>query len=55
MLVCYIAGCDSAAEAQEAVRLHIEALEGDDIREPSAVSDATAQALNVQPGNVWML
>jgi hypothetical protein len=55
MLVCYIAGYGDPAEAREAVRHHIKALEGDDVREPSPVSDATADYLKVKPGDVWML
>jgi hypothetical protein len=55
MLVCYIAGCSEPFEAQEAVKRHIEGLEGGDVREPSPVSDATANALGVRDGIVWML
>lgn len=55
MLVSYIAGYSDPFEAQEAVKRHIEGLEGDDVREPSPVSDATASALGVRDGIVWML
>lgn len=55
MMICYIAGYTDPSKAREAVKRHIEALEGDDIREPVPVSLNTARALNVQPGNVWML
>ena len=55
MLVCYIAGFGDPDEAREAVKAYIRAAEGDDVREPSPTSDATAEALKVQSGAVWML
>ena len=55
MLVCYVAGYRDPAEAIAAVTQHIVALEGDELGEPSPVSDGTADALGVRDGNVWML
>ena len=55
MLVAYIAGFKTPGEAVEATKVHIGAAEGDEVREPSPVSKATADALNVRPGDVWML
>jgi hypothetical protein len=55
MLVCYVAGFGVPAEAREAVKRAIGALEGDDVREAAAISDATADAMKVKPGDVWML
>ena len=55
MLVCYIAGFADPNDAIEAVKHHLDTLEGDDVREPSPVSDATVEALQVRDGNVWML
>ena len=55
MLVGYVAGFEDAAEAVEAVKRHLGSLEGDDVREPSRLSDSAVTALGVKPGNVWML
>jgi hypothetical protein len=55
MLVCYIAGVDTPEAATLAVKEHIEALEGDDLREPVAVSAETAAALKIAHGQVAML
>jgi hypothetical protein len=38
MLVCYVAGFGVPAEAREAVKRAIGALEGDDVREAAAIS-----------------
>jgi hypothetical protein len=55
MLVCYIAGFNDHHDAVEAVRKHIGVDDGDEIRDPSAVSNGTAEVLGVKPGEVWML
>jgi hypothetical protein len=54
MFVCYVAGFPDPNEAREAVRKHIEALDGDDVRDPAALSDGTVKALGINPGDVWM-
>jgi hypothetical protein len=53
--VCYIAGHHDPSKAMEAVRQHIGALDGDELKDPWLVSDATADALGVRDGMVWML
>ncbi len=55
MLVCYVAGYKNPIDAQEAVKQHVEVLEGDDVGEPSPLSDGTVDALRVRSSDVWML
>jgi hypothetical protein len=52
MAFCWIAGYGDPIEAQEAVRRRIGMA---DIREPSPVSNMTADALGVRPGDAWLL
>jgi hypothetical protein len=55
VLTMYVAGFDEAVEAVAAVKQHIRALEGDDVGQPSPISEETATALGVAPSRVWML
>ena len=55
ILVGYIAGYPDRADAIEAVHKHEGLLEGSKIVNASEVSEATAGALGVIPGAVWML
>jgi hypothetical protein len=55
MLVFYVAGYSDPDEARSAVKAHIRALEGDEIGDAGAISDATADALGVTPSSVRML
>lgn len=55
MIVNYIAGYSDPTDAKEAVQKHIGSGEGDVIKEPSQISDATADSLGVRSGDVWML
>jgi hypothetical protein len=55
VLVCYAAGAGTAAEAVEAVKKHIGALEGDEVMQPTSMLEKTAKILGVRPGLVWML
>lgn len=55
MLVAYGTIADTAGEAQEAVKAGIEALPGDEIREPASISRESAEALGLRAGKVRMI
>lgn len=55
MLVCYAVNIEDADAAREAVRVHIEALDGDDIGEAYPLTETTIQDLGLAPGKVRMI
>lgn len=55
LLVAYVTLAATSEEARQAVVDAIQALEGDDVRDPVAISEATVAALGLSPGQVSML
>jgi len=55
MWVNYIAGFSDPLQAREAVRRHVVTVAGDDVKEPSALSDAMADSLQVRLSEVRTL